>query len=174
MQSAFSTQKFLPAPFSSLNSSISCATYVRAEPQPSVMSRRLTRGNRRGCVPALKFTKFSSSTSFQVPGKLSRDKTSAFFVGTWLFIVLLAGIMGIWATEVERAVLGCASGLDFVTGEACRGGLRGRWLVRRVSDCGSLSKSDIGAGGGMAVGIGSGGEEEIMIDSLKDAPVRPL
>jgi hypothetical protein len=81
-------------------------------------------------------------------------------------------VAGAWATDRGRTFLRWAFGLEFAVDEACNGGFRGRRFVRWVTDCGSWADGDIGAGGGVAagvLGVRSGGEEEMTINSLKDA-----
>jgi hypothetical protein len=82
--------------------------------------------------------------------------------------VVVARTAGAWATDGSRTFLRWVSGLEF----ACNGGFRGRRFVRWVTDRGSWADGDIDAGGGVAVGVRSGGEEEMTIDSLKDASIR--
>lgn len=81
-------------------------------------------------------------------------------------------VAGAWTTDRGRTFLRWAFGLEFAVDEACNGGFRGRRFVRWVTDCGSRADGDIGAGGGVAagvLGVCSGGEEEMTINSLKDA-----
>ena len=81
-------------------------------------------------------------------------------------------VVDAWATDRGRTFLRWASGLEFAVEEACNGGFRGRRFVRWVTACGSWAGGDIGAGGGVAtgvLGVRSGGEEEMTINSLQDA-----
>jgi hypothetical protein len=90
-------------------------------------------------------------------------------------MVFVARRVGAWATDGGRAFLRWASGLEFAVDEACNGVFRGRRFLRWVTDCRSWADGDIGAGGGVAVGVlgvRSGGEKEMTIDSLRGASVQ--
>ena len=87
-------------------------------------------------------------------------------------MVFVAGRAGAWATDWARTFLRWASGLEFTGDEACNGDFRGRRFVRWVTDRGSWGDGDIDAGGGVAVGVRSGEEEEMTIGSLKDASIQ--
>lgn len=87
-------------------------------------------------------------------------------------MIFVARRAGASATDWALIFLRWASGLEFAADEACNGDFRGRRFVRWVTDCGTCADGDIGAGGGDAVGVHSGGEKEMTIDSLKDASRR--
>ena len=87
-------------------------------------------------------------------------------------MVVVARRAGAWATDGSRTFLRWVPGLEFGPDEACNGGFRGRRFVRWVTDRGSWGDGDIDAGGGVGVGVRSGGEEEMTIGSLKDASIQ--
>jgi hypothetical protein len=90
-------------------------------------------------------------------------------------MVFVARRAGAWVTGGGRTFRRSASGWELPVDEVCTSGFRGRRFVRWVTDCGSWADGDIGAGGGIAtgvLGVRSGGEEEMTINSLKDASIR--